>query len=96
MPMDKSWINIKNQKSLAFMNGVKEFVEYAANFVDSNGKVRCPCKKCVTMTFERISVVRAHILQNGFHQLYTNGFSSVSRFKIQYMKSLQLRRMWTK
>ena len=69
--MDKSWITIKNQKSVAYMNGVKDFVEHAANFVDSSAKVRCPCKRCVNMTFERTGVVRVHHLQNGFHQFYT-------------------------
>ena len=71
MPTDKSWIMIKNRKSVAYMNGVKDFVEHATNFVDSSGKVRCPCKKCVNMTFEIIGVVLVHIMQNGFHQFYT-------------------------
>ena len=69
--MDKSWIMIKNQKSVAYMNGVKDFAECASNFVDSSGKVRCPCKKCVNMSFERISVLLVHLLQNGFHKFYT-------------------------
>ena len=71
MPMDKSWIKIKNRKSPAYMNGVKDFVENIVNFVDSSGKVRCPCKKCVNMSLERIGVIRGHLLQNGFHQFYT-------------------------
>ena len=71
MSMDKSWIMIKNRKSPAYMNGVKDFIEHEVNFVDSSGKLQCPCKKCVNMSFERISVVRVHLLQNGFHQFYT-------------------------
>ena len=57
MPINKSWITIKNHKLVDYMNGVKAFVEYAYNFVDSSGKVRCPYKKCVNMNFERIGVV---------------------------------------
>ena len=53
------------------MNGVKDFVKHEANFVDSSEKVRCPYKKCVNMSFERIGVVWVHLLQNGFHQFYT-------------------------
>ena len=71
MPMDKSWITIKNRNSIAYMNGVQDFVELASNFVDSSGKVRCPCKKCENMSFERIGVVWVHLLQNGFHKFYT-------------------------
>ena len=57
MPINKSWITIKNHKLVDYMNGVKAFVEYVYNFVDSSGKVRCPYKKCVNMNFERIGVV---------------------------------------
>ena len=39
MPIDKSRIMIKNRKSIAYMNGVKDFVELASNFMDSSGKV---------------------------------------------------------
>ena len=54
------------------MNGVKDFVEHASNFIDSSRKVRCPYKNCVNiMNFERISVVWVHLLQNGFHKFHT-------------------------
>ena len=69
MPIDKSWITIKNRKSVDYMNGVKAFIEHASNFVDSSGNVRCTHKKCVN--FERIGVVRVHLLQNGFRKFYT-------------------------
>ena len=84
MPIDKSWITIKNRKSVDYMNGVKDFVDHASNFVDSSGKVRCPCKKCVNMNFERIVVLRVHLLQNDFHEFYTKcGFSTVRQFRKQ-------------
>ena len=72
MSINKSWITIKNWKSLDYMNGViKDFVEHASNFIDSSGKVRCPCKKPVNMNFKRIGVLRGHLLRNGFHEFYT-------------------------
>ena len=71
MPIDKNWITIKNQKSVDYMNGVKDFVEHASNFVDNSGKVRFPGKKCVNNNFKRIGIVRVHFLQNGFHEFYT-------------------------
>ena len=71
MLMDKSWITIKNRKLVAYMNGVKDFVEHIVNFVDSSRKVRCLCNKRVNMTFERIRIVQVHLLKNGFHQFYT-------------------------
>ena len=52
---------IKNRKLIAYTNSVKE---HASNFVDSSGKVRCPCKKFVNMLW-------VHLLQNGFHEIYT-------------------------
>ena len=70
MPIDKGQITIKNQKLVDHLNGVKDFIEHASNFVDSSGKVKCPCKKCVNMNFERIGVVWVHLLQNGFHEFY--------------------------
>ena len=49
---------IKIRKSIDYTNDVKDFVEHSSNFVDSSGKVICPCKKCMNMNFERIGVVR--------------------------------------
>ena len=83
MPIDKSWITIRNRKSVDYMNGVKDFVEHASNFVNSSGKVRRPYKKYVNMNFERIDVVRAHLLQNGFDEFIQNGFSTVRQFGTQ-------------
>ena len=60
-----------NHKSVAYMNGVKDFVELASNFVDNSGKVWCLWKKCVNMSFERIGVIQVHFLLNGFHKFYT-------------------------
>ena len=74
MPINKSWIMIKNCKPIDYMNGVKAFVEHVSNFVNSSGKVRCPCKKCVNMNFERIGVVRVHLLHKEFHKFYTSIF----------------------
>ena len=96
MPMDKSWTTIKNRKSHAFMNGVKEFVEHVLNFMDSSGKVQCPCKKCVNLTFENFVLSGLTFCKMAFTNFIHNGFSTISHFKIQYMRSLQLRRMWTK
>ena len=62
---------IENRNSVAYMNGVKDFVEYASNFVDTSGKVRCQCKKRMNINFERIVVLRVHLLQSGFHKFYT-------------------------
>ena len=71
MPIDKIWITIKNRKLVDYMNDVKAFVEHASNFVDSSRKVRCLCKKCMNMNFERIDIVWVHLLQNEFHEFYT-------------------------
>ena len=53
------------------MNGIKDFVEHALNFVNTSGKVRYPCKKYVNMNFKRIDVVWVHLLQSGFHEFFT-------------------------
>ena len=66
---------IKTQKLVDYMNGVKDFVEHALNFVDSSEKVKCSYKKCVNVNFERNGVIRVHLLQNGFHEFYTKWIS---------------------
>ena len=70
MLIDKSWLTIKNRKLVDYMNGIKAFTEHVSNFIDNSGKVRCLCKKCMNINFERIGVVWVHLLQNGFHKFY--------------------------
>ena len=50
----QSWITIKNQKSIDYMNSVKDFIEHASNFVDNNGKVRSPCNKSIQNRFSMV------------------------------------------
>ena len=61
---------IQNRKSVDYINGVKDFVEHASNFVNSSGKIKCPHKQYVNINFEKNGVVRGHLLQNGFHEFY--------------------------
>ena len=51
--MDKSWMALaattKGRISEQYVKGVKSFVQFAIAVIDEEGKIRCPCKKCVNV-----------------------------------------------
>ena len=59
MPIDKSWMKIRNRKSDEYEKGLKAFIEQAYNYLDTCRRVRCPCKKCLNMSFDWIGVVKS-------------------------------------
>ena len=70
MPMDKSWINLRNHLSDEYFNGARAFIEIAKNYPNEEGLIWCPCRKCCNGLWQRIGVVEAHIIDIGFNPIY--------------------------
>ncbi|KAI3708781.1 hypothetical protein L2E82_38226 [Cichorium intybus] len=68
--MDKSWIKIKNKIDPKFMNGAIAFADMAKAYVDSEGRIHCPCNKCVNVRKHAPNVLCSHIIHHGFQQSY--------------------------
>ena len=43
--MDRSWINLRDQASSEYYDGVVNFIEIATNYLDEEGRTRCLCSK---------------------------------------------------
>ncbi|KAJ8636403.1 hypothetical protein MRB53_010670 [Persea americana] len=55
----------------AYTKGVKDFIEYARNYVDKGNRIKCPRNKCNNRYFKPINMVKAHLEQNGMEKTYT-------------------------
>ncbi|KAJ0490081.1 putative Transposase-associated domain-containing protein [Helianthus annuus] len=66
MPLGKSWTKITNKVDPVFINGAIAFAERGKTYVDSEGRIHCPCKKCVNARRHVPTVVADHIIYNGF------------------------------
>ncbi|XP_049379321.1 uncharacterized protein LOC125844104 isoform X2 [Solanum stenotomum] len=76
--MDRSWmyertnfgrVGIKPE----FVKGVDGFVDYAMTLepFQLSSLVKCPCKKCQCMNYEKPEIVKFHLYRNGFKEDYT-------------------------
>ncbi|KAJ0865961.1 putative Transposase-associated domain-containing protein [Helianthus annuus] len=71
MTLDKSWTKITNKVDLVLINGAIAFAKRGKTYVDSEGRIHCPCKKCVNARRHVPTVVVAdHIIYNGFEPSY--------------------------
>ena len=68
--MDKSWTKLKNRLCDEYWRGTEEFINLASRHLNSDGLIRCPCKKCLNRSWETTNRVRAHIVDHGFHPNY--------------------------
>ena len=69
--MDKSWINEENRVSARYLQGVIEFISFALKS-SRDGKLACPCVKCVNTRRNTKYIVVEHLLNHGFFsKLYT-------------------------
>lgn len=70
--IDKKWIYEANRlKSLKYSEGVWDFMSLALNYADSHGQIRCPCKKCKNVLFQRVQKMKNHLFIIRFDQSYT-------------------------
>ena len=70
MTIDKSWTTCRRHNSEEFWTGLQAFMEIAKRYVNSDGKVRCPCKKCLNFMCQRPDLVESHIHRYGFQAAY--------------------------
>ncbi|XP_038978295.1 uncharacterized protein LOC120108694 [Phoenix dactylifera] len=68
--MDKSWIN-KLRSSTEYLDGVQNFIKFAFEKSNMNGKILCPCQKCVNGSALDPKIVEEHLVWNGFLKGYT-------------------------
>ena len=61
MPIDKSWIHLKNQLSNQYWDGLCAFIDFAKELADDDGCISFPCRNCLNHEMLRIETVRAHI-----------------------------------
>ncbi|XP_075633708.1 uncharacterized protein LOC142606210 [Castanea sativa] len=68
--MDKSWMK-KQRGSMEYIEGLLNFVEFASEHA-SDGKIFCPCTKCVNLCLVPPGVAREHLWRKGMLQSYTH------------------------
>lgn len=72
--MEKSSMTLgettRSRISNEYTAGVFAFVEYAKGFENWEGKIRCPCKKCLNTYKLYGDTMACHLLANGFIQDY--------------------------
>ncbi|KAM7502720.1 hypothetical protein LguiB_001624 [Lonicera macranthoides] len=71
MPINKSWMVVKNRLSTEYINGVEEFVEIDKARVNAEGQMRCPCMSCLNRRFQALRAVEMHLIQKGIQPSYT-------------------------
>ena len=70
MAIDKAWTQLRNRGCREYWDGLQAFLRMAADYKDSDGRIRCPCVRCNNSRFESLAVVEAHVFDRGFHQAY--------------------------
>ena len=68
IPMDKSWMK-KRRGDKEYIEGVLSFVEFTSLHA-RNGKILCPCTKCVNLNLVLSLMARDHIWSKGILQSY--------------------------
>ncbi|XP_057986632.1 uncharacterized protein LOC131171176 [Hevea brasiliensis] len=69
--MDRSWMLNKNKFSSEYIQGVRSFLDVAKQNVDSNGRIRCPCKNCNNCYLKKVAEVKQDLFLHGFAEDYT-------------------------
>ena len=68
--MDKSWIN-KPRSSGDYFERVQNFIKFAIEKGSMNGKIFCPCRKCVNNSSLDPQTIEEHLVWNGSARGYT-------------------------
>ena len=70
IPMDKSWMK-KRRGDREYIEGVLSFVEFASLHT-RDGKILCPCIKCVNLNLVSPRVAREHLWSKRMLGSYTH------------------------
>ncbi|XP_077232589.1 uncharacterized protein LOC143869927 [Tasmannia lanceolata] len=68
--MDKSWLN-KQRNSAEYVQGLKDFLEYAFKNKCFDGKILCPCEKCACTCWVNAKEAKVHLISDGMMKNYT-------------------------
>ena len=74
--MDKSWIKLKNRLYGEYWRDGEEFISPASRHLNLDELTRCPFKKYLNRSWEKLSKVSAHIIDHVFHPNYKVGFTT--------------------
>ncbi|XP_062112440.1 uncharacterized protein LOC133823592 [Humulus lupulus] len=70
MAIDKSWTKLRNRACDVYWDGLQNFINMASQHKDCDGRIRCPCVRCMNLRLQTLDVVQAHIFDRGFQQSY--------------------------
>ena len=70
--MDKSWIDLPNCLSDAYVHGVAQFLDFAYLRKQDGSRICCPCTKCRNQFTKIREEVMLHCLRDGFDPTYKN------------------------
>ncbi|CAH1444745.1 unnamed protein product [Lactuca virosa] len=68
--MDRSSMYSAPICSEPFINGVQLFLNFAFERSNVNGKILCPCARCLNMYYRGIGDILDHLTSSGFHSEY--------------------------
>ena len=69
MTIDKSWIDLE-RNTPEYKQGLASFIEMCRNQVDSDGNIRCPCRRCCCSGLIPFSKMISHLYILGFWKEY--------------------------
>ncbi|XP_042425958.1 uncharacterized protein LOC122013798 [Zingiber officinale] len=70
MTIDKSWMSLTNRISREYKNGVWMFVARVVEYINEEGKIRCPCNNCLNHRLHPPGLVEIHLVRYGIQQSY--------------------------
>ena len=68
--MDKSWLG-KGRCSKEYIQGIRNFLQFAFRDVPSGGKTFCPCVECICRIPLDRTKMQCHLIGKGFSRGYT-------------------------
>ncbi|XP_062120517.1 uncharacterized protein LOC133834781 [Humulus lupulus] len=70
MTIDKSWMTVRNRLSHEYRVGVCLFLQRAAQYVNENREIICPCNNCLNHLLQPLPLVELHLVQHGIQLSY--------------------------
>ena len=68
--LDRTWMKCE-RVSKEFMDGAREFLEFAASHVKDGKRIACPCQKCLNGKYLYHINLLSHLICYGIDQSYT-------------------------
>uniref|UniRef100_A0A803QTU9 Transposase-associated domain-containing protein n=3 Tax=Cannabis sativa TaxID=3483 RepID=A0A803QTU9_CANSA len=70
MTIDKTWISLRNRCDPTYWKGVQAFIAFASEHKDCDGRILCPCVRCLNTRRHPLDIVEAHVFDKGFLKSY--------------------------